>query len=405
MPAFAASTYRFFTVVTIARQACCYMLLLLCLALPSLDTVARYGGNIALLLYPLVVLALIGCAVRLAAIPATPFAGRCYIISTSAVVAGLIAIFIVVFPMADVQVPGRGSDTDEAYDIAVDAMLAGRAPYDMLTYLGNRIHQLPGALLLASPFVLLGTSAWQNLCWVAIHAVVVIRLLGPVQGSLLFLLEFAASPVLLQQIGTGSDGVMSGLSTLLALLAFMHAWAPGQRHAVLRWLSCLLLALALSNRLNFVLGVMPAVFYVWQLRGTASALSAAAVLAMLLAMINLPFYLANPAGFAPLEGMNRIGRFDALLPHATLLLPVAAALATLAGSWWLRQRPRDAALLGLGAGQCLLVVSGAVLSSIAGGAADFSYCYYGCYFMFPLGLLAWQTLLRGVCRHRQPLNA
>jgi len=47
------------------------------------------------------------------------------------------------------------------------ALLAGRSPYARTTYLGNTRHHLPGAFLLASPFVLLGTSALQSLLWVS----------------------------------------------------------------------------------------------------------------------------------------------------------------------------------------------------------------------------------------------
>jgi len=54
-----------------------------------------------------------------------------------------------------------GSDDDDALNLGAMALLTGRSPYSQSTYLGNLLHHLPGAFVLAAPFVLLGTSALQ----------------------------------------------------------------------------------------------------------------------------------------------------------------------------------------------------------------------------------------------------
>lgn len=47
----------------------------------------------------------------------------------------------------------------------MNRLVRGHYPYHAVTYLGNEITHLPGSLLLALPFVLVWTSALQNLFW------------------------------------------------------------------------------------------------------------------------------------------------------------------------------------------------------------------------------------------------
>ena len=81
----------------------------------------------------------------------------------------LVAVaFLVVYPIANTHAAGAGSDDDDALNLGAMALLAGRFPYAHTTYLGNVLHHLPGAFILATPFVALGTSALQNLFWLPI---------------------------------------------------------------------------------------------------------------------------------------------------------------------------------------------------------------------------------------------
>ncbi|HTQ99033.1 MAG TPA: hypothetical protein VMH83_03545 [Candidatus Acidoferrum sp.] len=368
--------------------------LLAALAIPSLDIVHKYTGLVGLLLFIPYVLILIVLSER-ASVWLQPPQRRawCNWLGAAALL-GIVVLFAVLFPIANVHVPDHGSDTDEAYDLAVRALLDGRYPYYDLTYLGNRIHHLPGALLLATPFVLLGTSALQNLFWTAAWLLLLLRALQPPRGLALFLLMFAASPVLMHQIVTGSDGVMSGISVLAATWLFTHAWQQTSNSAWQRYGALLLLALALSNRPNFAPVVVSVLAFVWHRHGVARVLLPALWLGVLLALINLPFYLYDPAGFAPLEGLDRVTRFDDLLPHAGQLLPLAAFVLALGLATRNDADTFAGVALASGLVQALLVVSGLLLSCIAGGELDLAYAAYGCYFLFPLGYWCWSKLNR-----------
>ncbi len=368
------------------------LVLLVSLVLPSLDIVYKYAGTYGLLVYPVLVLVLIWrCELLCARLQNTNDVRLVRLLSVLAL-AGIAIAFFVVFPIADVKIPDQGSDTNEAYDQAVIALAHGHYPYSELTYLGNRIHHLPGALLLSAPFVAFGSSAYQSLFWVVVYLLVLSKLLGPQRGLMLFVLQFVGSPVLMHQIVTGSDGVMSGASVFVALWLFAKAWTPDHADGIARWGSLLLLALAISNRLNFVLIAIPVLMLVYRNKGFRQTAVAAVVLGALLALINLPFYFINPPEFAPLEGMDRLTRFEDWLPHVSLVLPALAVLLTFALGWRKDAGKFAGLMLGSAAGQFLLIVSGLLLSCIASGELNVGYAAYGCYFIFPLGFLAWQKL-------------
>jgi hypothetical protein len=77
----------------------------------------------------------------------------------------VLAVTLFIYPKANIHTPMRGSDRDDALLDATSALLRGEFPYSRPTYLGNPITPLPGALLLAVPFVLAGNAALANALW------------------------------------------------------------------------------------------------------------------------------------------------------------------------------------------------------------------------------------------------
>jgi hypothetical protein len=74
----------------------------------------------------------------------------------------LIVVFAFVYPIANSGIVGGGSDREDNINIAAIGLLHGNYPYYAQGYLGSPTHSLPGSLLLAIPFVMLGNSVYQN---------------------------------------------------------------------------------------------------------------------------------------------------------------------------------------------------------------------------------------------------
>ncbi len=292
-------------------------------------------------------------------------------------------LFFVAFPIANSGRFGPGSDTDEAYDLAVDALLTGRYPYEVETSLGNRVHHLPGALLLATPFVLLGSSAYQSLFWLPLFFVVARRELADEGEALaLYLAVLVLSPVVLQQVVTGNDGVANGLSVLVTTW-----WVARSRSARARVVATAFLVLAVSNRPNFVLALLPLGMFLGTRDGWRSACVWAAGVGLGLAALNLPFLLYDPPAFAPLEGANRVSRFQDLLPYSGVVLPLAGG--AMAAALSVRVRTLRGVFAVAAATQAFFVMAGLGLSSLQAGRLDLSYAGYGTFFLFFGALAAW----------------
>src|SRR4029077_7646420 len=132
-------------------------------------------------------------------------------------IAFVVVAYALVYPLANTHTPGAGSDDDDALNAATMRLLEGGSPYESRTYLGNAVHHLPGAFVLAAPFVLLGTSALQNLFWLAAFFLVVVRERGARTALRLAWLILALSPVVMQELVTGTGYLSNAVSVLLGL--------------------------------------------------------------------------------------------------------------------------------------------------------------------------------------------
>ena len=288
----------------------------------------------------------------------------------------LAVAFLTLYPVANSHAPRTGSDDDDACNIGVMALLAGSSPYSERTYLGNVLHQLPGALALAAPFVLIGTSALQNLFWLPAFFTAVGKDTADSRMALqLFLLVMALSPTVLHQVVTGTGHLSNAIYVVLGLL-----WLIRSQRA----LPAIAWGVALASRPNFLFLIPLAFCYLRQRRGLQHAARLLAFTCATTAFITLPFFFHDPSNFGPLEAIDRVSRFDDLFPH------MGAVLIRDTGAWSLylsRQRmdaPRlfwNAALV-----QAFPVLAGVVLSSIQTRRLDVAYSAYGTFF-------AWFVLL------------
>jgi hypothetical protein len=336
----------------------------LALVCPSLFVVQKYAGWSGTVGYAVVA----GAAVALRAgipIPRSRHAVRALAAVT---LAGLVAMFLTVYPTVNVQTPGSGSDDDDTYNIGARAILDGRSPYAERTYLGNALHPLPGSFLLAIPFVLLGTSAWQNLFWLTLFcAAVRVETEDDGRAVRLAWLILAFSPTVIHQIVTGTG---HGANTIYVLLGLW--WLIRTRH---RDIAAIAWGVTLASRANFIFLLPLAFGWVRQQHGLRTAVRVIALTCLTITLLSLPFYLYDPGNFGPLEGANRLLRFNALFPlSGELIMALTAAVAV-----GLSTRRMDAPALFM---YCAIVEAtpvllGAALSSLHRRQPDLAYAGYG----------------------------
>ena len=136
----------------------------------------------------------------------------------------MIAVFALVHPIVD-ETKG---DANEALNYAASELLHGRYPYGVRTQLGNVIAPLPGAVLLALPFAVLGDSAYQNFLWLAIFCLFCRRLFGSWRSALvIFWAVVALSPTVVRSVILGGDRVANTLFVLLLAVFLVDSVEDG----------------------------------------------------------------------------------------------------------------------------------------------------------------------------------
>ena len=240
----------------------------------------------------------------------------------------LCVIFAVAYPVATSGLFGGGTDRADALDVTDAALFAGRPVYDALTYLGNPPTPLPGAVLLAAPFHLIGSAALQNVFWFLVLCALAPRIVGDGRGGAAYLAIFVlCCPGVLLDFATGSDFATNAIYVIVSVWA-LTSLAPTETWAV-RVLACALFACALSSRPIYVVEAPIVAAAVLQRQGLRRCLEVSACVAVLLAVIDGPMLADNPDRFPLMLHANLLGFWPRWL-HATIAIP-ALSLA-IAGS-------------------------------------------------------------------------
>jgi hypothetical protein len=370
----------------LSRRAWPTVALGLALALPSLGTVEKYLGTAVAVVYLAAMLAVAPVAERFA-LPlflrlVNERWARWLALATYV---GLVVAFVVVYPIADADTGVAGSDRDDASDLATNRLLDGEYPYREKTYLGNPVTQLPGALVLAAPFVALGASALQNFLWVPVLFVALARHLGSARLALFASwTALAVSPGVARELLTGGDLLANGIYVAVPMLVVLRA-RPG-------WMAlaaALFLGLALSSRANFVYALPLLFVALAQLWGSREAILRTGLATAALVAITLPFYAYDPDGFTPLKTSGKLSQFDEIAPH--LDVAVVAIAIVLTAVLALRRFDRRGFVLMSAAAvvQMFLLIAVVVLDSIRLERLDFSFLIPG------YGLLAFVFAIFG----------
>jgi hypothetical protein len=299
----------------------------------------------------------------------------------------LVVIFAIVYPIANSGVVGGGTDRDEALNIAVQELLNGRYPYYPKTYLQAPISPLPGSVLLAMPFVVLGNSAYQNIFWIAVFYLLVARYFADQRVALLLSwTALALSPLFWQEFVTGGDLLANSLFVCVFTILMGRIQLQPDANTQQKIAIALLLGVGLASRPNYLLLLLPIGSLLWQARGWRVAAAYTALTLLIAAIITLPFYFYDPAGFSPLHTFRKVDQFSTLLPFAGMLILLLSGLtAVLLALRPLLARPA-AFFRACALPQAVPIVAGLIFYAIA-RRLDYTFPGYGFSFMW-FGLLA-----------------
>lgn len=315
------------------------------------------------------------------------------LLPTAATFLFLLAVFFLTYPIANSGIFGKGSDRDEALNVATTELLKGHYPYYPKTYLGNLISPLPGSLVLAVPFVLLGNSAYQNLFWLFAFLFSMNSYLNDNRRALLLLwVTLALSPVLLHEVVTGGDLLSNSIYVLLFVIWMVIAIPQPSFSNWGKFLLAVLLGVGLASRSNFIL-ILPLVFSaIVQSAGWKSATKYSAITCLILGLMTVPFYLYDPQGFSPLHTANKLNQFQTILPFAGIIVPLVTCIIALIlslhnanGNLYLLLRNCAIVL-------AFPVLSGTALQSIKTANLDFSFTGFGLSFLFFGAVAFWPAL-------------
>lgn len=350
-----------------------------CIVYPSLTEADKYFGLAGAALYAAGVLTVV--FLGYAAIGkgyARSITPRQAWIAAAVLLMALCALFAVLHPIADVKAPGRGSDSDDALEIAASELLAGRYPYYARTYLGNEILPQPGAVLLDLPFVLLGNGAAQNLFWIAALFGGLVWRLEDARRALLFWCAFVLlSPAVFQNIVSGSDKTANSIYVLLAVMGALASARANPPRLGWRILAGAFFGVALSSRANFLLVAPITLAAAGRRAGWRQAGLPTLAAALAWAVITMPFFLYDPLSYTPLLGYQKLAQYDRFVPGFGISVTTLAALTSVTFAF-LPDRAGDITVLG----RCAIVQAIAPLavvfaSSYLNGRLDPALTGYG----------------------------
>ncbi len=299
------------------------------LLIPSFDTFLKYFGLAGVILYFAIgILALLLGQKFVLPVYRSKITGKSADILAVITFALLTLVVSFVYPLANSGRFGRGSDADDALLIAGGKLLNGEFPYYLSTYLGNMISPMPGAVLFAIPFVILGIIAIQNVFWLGVLFVTVRHYFqsSPMALGLIWLL-LLFSPTVLQNLLTGADYVSNSIYILVFMWIMVTTISDPKSAEWKRLLPTILFGIGLSSRSNFLI-IMPLLLSIMvQNAGWISALKYLIISGITCLLVTVPFWLYDPAGFTPLIVQSmKVTELQTVLPFAGVIIPLSGIL-------------------------------------------------------------------------------
>lgn len=312
------------------------------LAFPSTGFVQKYTGVAGVAAYVAVAVGLVFLSVwltgRFAPLLNRHFKGLAILSIT-----GLTAAFVALHPLEDNRGPGKSSDRDEGLEMAVGRIAKGETPYYPSNRTAGPLSVLPGSILLATPFVVIGKLGLKNVFWLSVFLVAAASYFRDKAFALWALaVPLAISMAALYEFVSGGDLIANGIYVAMFFLFALNCWEDPKSPAWQRWLACVLVGVGLASRANFLLLLPLFGAALWRTAGWRIAAGGCLLTTLTTAAITLPFYLNDPAGFSPLRSRGKLGFADGTLPWAgTSIIGLTILVSCLGALWLLLRRGND----------------------------------------------------------------
>ena len=382
-----------------------------CLLVSSLPLLHKYGGVTGVAVYGIVGLS--GLAIGYQYGPGLmryvrSLSAKQFAAATAMTFLVLVVAFAVLYPISNTDRlsghAGGGNDRDDAINIGAGELLHLRYPYYARTHMGNVFSPLPGALILAVPFVLIGNGAYQNIFWIFAFFLAAKYCLGAWRPALLMLWTILAfSPGAWRGLVTGSDLGTNCIYVLVSILLIVNVVPAASAPRWQKLAAAVFMGIAFSSRTSFLL-LLPLVLSVLvQRAGWKVALNYAAVAAAAFVAVTVPFWLYDPGAFTPLQTNNPFAHFRSMLPLSTILVPGACGLVALGLSLKRNGGDQFVLLRDCAVVLALPVVCITLLEIIANGAINYYWLSYAEGLLF-FGVLAWWIHFTGASEPQTRIN-
>lgn len=276
----------------------------------------------------------------------------------------LVAIlYVIVFPRAMAKPDMQKNDSYDALRVSSTQLLHGHFPYYVRDFEGNPVSPMPGALLIALPFLVLGRESLQNLFWLAIFIWFTTKYFRFRVTAFAFLfVTVISSAHTLPNILDGADYPINWMYICISTYLFLKAIDGSSNWKFVP--SGILLGVAFSSRPNYGLVIGPLlVAYLSQRIGFVRALRAIALPLAVTIAVTAPFYLYDPAHFAPFHVTDHLGFLPIWLQRPMLIMLLVATVATACAGFLVRMTlPRFFLLAGIAS--AVLLVTPALMMSI-----------------------------------------
>ncbi len=377
------------------------LVLALWIAGPSFGFLQEHVGTWSVPFYALVVWVALAVGGRWAR-RAEPWLDRHFLWMALVCLAGLLGAHLLLHPFEDGRGPLLSSDRDEALEVAVGRWLDGDYPYYAKSEVAGPLSVLPGGVLLALPFVMIGKVGLINVAWLVAFLFVMRREFGSAGRAIgLLVLMLGGSPAALYEFVSGGDLIANGIYVAVGVGLCLRCWSAEALRPGPALAAAAFLGVAVASRANFPLVCPLVLAWLWRRVGWRRALSWAGVTAGVSLGLILGFYFWDSQAFTPFMSRSKLMIGGA--PEWTgpvVLAATGVAVVGFAVSFFVRRSvPDSAACFRACAWITLVPILGMILvASVLHGRLDFAILHdrFGLMWV-PFALLGWGGLGVDAC--------